>query len=74
MDTLSKTEFEDLSLQTSLEHLVDSQGKNIIELALVLTKKTQTNQTTKQSLTLEDAGLIVLVEGQQMPNTKEDIR
>jgi hypothetical protein len=74
VDGLSKTALEDLSLKTSLEHLLASHGKGIIELSLILVKETHSDQLTHKSLTLELSGFVILFEGEQVTSSRSDLR
>jgi len=65
MDGLGETVLEDLGLETTLHDLGGGQTEDIIQLALGVGEETETLHAAKHGLTLEDAGLILLVESQQ---------
>lgn len=73
VDGLSQTALEDLSLKTSLEHLLAGHGEGVIELSLSLVQQTHSDQLSQQSLSLELSGLVVLVQSQQVTSSRSDL-
>ena len=73
VDGLGQTALEDLSLKTSLEHLLASHSQSIIQLSLGLVQQTHSDQLSEQSLTLELSGLVVLIERQQVTSGRSDL-
>ena len=73
VDCLGETALEDLSLKTSLEHLLASHGKGVIELSLSVVEETHSDQLTEESLTLELSGLVILLEGEQVTGSRSDL-
>lgn len=70
----SKTELEDLGLQTTLKEILDRKGKNVIELHLVLGKDTGADQLADKGVTLEETLLVLLVTGKQVTSSTTDLR
>lgn len=51
MDTLGKSKFENLGLQTSLKEVFNFQAQNIIKLHLGLIQHSNADKSTKKSIT-----------------------
>lgn len=73
VDGSGQTELEDLSLQSSLEEILDSQSQNVIQLHLVLRQNTNTHQTSDQGVTFEQTLGVLLVSGQQVTSSSSDL-
>merc|ERR1719461_1632173 len=73
MDGLRDTQLEHDSLKTTLQDLGRSQTQHEIQRALGLGQQSKTNHTTQQSITLEDTGLILLIQGQQVTGGRTDL-
>lgn len=66
---LRKAKLVDASLKTALEEIFDLKGQNVIELHAGLVEDTDTNETANQSVTLEKALWVLLVQGQKLTIT-----
>jgi hypothetical protein len=73
VDGLGETVLEDLSLKASLEHLLNSHGKSIIELPLAIIEQAEPDKSSEKSLTLEDSGLVVLLKGEKVTSGRSDL-
>jgi hypothetical protein len=51
VNTLSKSQLEDLSLKPSFQEIFDSKTQNVIELHFVLLKYSNSDQPTEQGIT-----------------------
>lgn len=74
VDRSSQTQLEDLGLQSSLQEVLWSQSQDVIQLHLVLWQDTDSNQSSDQSVTLEQSLLVLLVSGQQVTSSSSDLR
>ena len=74
VDGLGKTHLVDLGLQAALEQLLGGQLEHEVELALFLAEESVADQAADEGLTLEDAGLVALGEGQQDTGGLTDLR
>lgn len=50
MDGLGQSQFEDLSLQTTLEEILDLQTENVIELHAAFVQHSDSDQTTQKGV------------------------
>jgi len=66
VDGLGKTELVDASLQAALQEILDLEGQDVIELHAGLIEHTDTDQTTDQGVTLEQALGVLLVESKKL--------
>lgn len=66
MDRLCKAKLEDLSLKTALQEILDLQGKDVVQLHLVLVQDTDADQATNQCVTLEQTARVFVLEGQEL--------
>lgn len=73
VDRSSKTQLEHLSLQSSLQEVLDSQSQDVIELHLVLRQDTDSDQLSDQSVTLEQSLLVLVVSGQKVTGGSSDL-
>ena len=55
MNGLGQTELEDLGLETTVQEVLWLEAENVVKLELGLVKDSITDQTTKNSVTLEKA-------------------
>jgi hypothetical protein len=63
---LGKAKLVDASLKTALQEILDLKGQNVIELHAGLVENTDANETANQSVTLEKALWVLLVQGQKL--------
>ena len=66
VDGLGKTELVDASLETTLQEVLDLEGKDVIELHAGLVKDTDTNQAANESIALEETLGVLLVESKEL--------
>ncbi len=66
VDGLGKAELVDASLETTLQEVLDLEGKNVIELHAGLVKDTDTDQTANESIALEETLGVLLVESKEL--------
>lgn len=66
VDGLGKTKLVDASLETTLQEVLDLEGKDVIELHAGLVKDTDTNQTANESIALEETLGVLLVESKEL--------
>lgn len=69
VDGLGQTELVDASLETTLQEVLNAQGKDVIESHAGLVEHTDTDQTANQGISFEQTLRVFLVEGEQL--TKE---
>jgi hypothetical protein len=65
VDRLGKAELVDASLETALQEILDLKGQHVIELHAGLVEDTDTDETTNESVALEETLGILLVEREQ---------
>jgi hypothetical protein len=63
---------ENNGLEATLEEVLNSESKHVIELVLALTKETITVHATEQRLTLKDTTGVLLIQGEQLPRCISD--
>ena len=66
VNRLRKAKLVDASLKTALKEIFDLKGQNVIELHAGLVEDTDANETADQSVTLEKALWVLLVQGQKL--------
>lgn len=66
VDGLGKAKLVDASLETALQEILDLEGQNVIELHAGLVEDADANETADQSVTLEKALRVLLVQGQKL--------
>ena len=66
VDGLGKTELVDASLETTLQEVLDLEGKDVIELHAGLVKDTDTDQTANESIALEETLGVLLVKSKEL--------
>lgn len=66
VDGLGKAQLVDQGLQATLKEILDLQGQDVIELHARVVEDTDTHQTANQSVTLEQALGVLLVESQEL--------
>lgn len=70
---LGEAKLEDLSLESSLQKVLNTEGKNVIELLLVLAQNTSTYKTSDKSISLEKTLGVLLVSGQKITGRTTDL-
>ena len=65
VDRLGKTELVDTGLETALQEVLNLEGQDVIELHAGLVKDTDTYETANESVTLEEALGVLLVESKK---------
>lgn len=73
VDGLGKTGLEDLGLEAALQEILNLQGQDVIQLHLVLVQDTNADQATDQSVTLEQAAGVLVLEGQELTGSTTDV-
>ena len=53
-------------LKSSLHELVGGESENVIELSLVLLEQTESDDSSNQSVTLEDSSLVILLKSEEL--------
>jgi hypothetical protein len=66
VDGLGKAELVDASLETTLQEVLDLEGKDVIELHAGLVKDTDADQTANESIALEETLGVLLVESKEL--------
>jgi hypothetical protein len=66
VDGLGEAQLVDEGLQATLKEILDLQGQHVIELHARVVEHTDTHQTANQSVTLEEALGVLLVERQEL--------
>lgn len=66
VDGLGETELVDTGLETTLQEVLNAEGKNVIELHARLVKHTDTDQATNQGIAFEQTLGVLLVEGEKL--------
>jgi hypothetical protein len=65
VDGLGETELVDAGLETALQEVLNLEGQDVIELHAGLVEDTDTDETANESVTLEEALGVLLVESQE---------
>merc|ERR1712212_221853 len=65
VDRLGKSEFEDLSLQTTFQKIFNTKTQNVIQLHFGLVQHAHTHQTTEERISFEEPSRVLLLEGEQ---------
>jgi hypothetical protein len=63
---------EDDGLEATLQEVLNSKGKNVIELVLALTKETIAVHAAQESLAFKDTAWVLLIKGEQLPSSIAD--
>lgn len=72
VDRLGKTLLVNLSLETALQKLLGGQLQNKVQALLILAQKSVADHAAQQGGTLEQTGLVLLVQGQQLTGSLKD--
>merc|ERR1719347_815438 len=73
MDRLGKSQLEDLGLKTTLQEILNLEAENVIKLHLALVQDSDSDQTSKECVSLEQSLGILLLKGQQSPSSGPDL-
>jgi hypothetical protein len=73
VDRLGKTELVDAGLETALQEVLNLEGQDVIELHARLVKDTDTYETANESVTLEEALGVLLVESKKRTSGTTDL-
>jgi hypothetical protein len=73
VDRLGKTELVDAGLETALQEVLNLEGQDVIELHAGLVKDTDTYETANESVTLEEALGVLLVESKKRTSGTTDL-
>ena len=73
MDGLGQADVEHLSLQTSVQEVLDLEAEHVIELHLGLVQHADAHQTTQERIALEQALRFLLVEREQITSSLADL-
>ena len=66
VDGLGKAKLVDASLKTTLQEVLDLEGKDVIELHAGLVKDTDTDQTANEGIAFEETLGVLLVESKEL--------
>jgi hypothetical protein len=66
VDGLGKAKLVDASLKTTLQEVLDLEGKDVIELHAGLVKDTDTDQTANEGIAFEETLRVLLVESKEL--------
>lgn len=66
VDGLGKAKLVDASLETTLQEVLNLQGKDVIELHAALVKDTDTDQTANERIALEETLGVLLVKSEEL--------
>jgi hypothetical protein len=72
VDTFSQTALEDLSLEASLQEILNFQGKHVIQSHAALIEYTNTNETTNKGIAFKETFGILGFELQQFTSGTTD--
>jgi len=70
---LGKTELEDLGLEATLQEILNLQGQDVIQLHLVLVQDTDADQAANQSVTLEKATGVLVLQSQELTGSTTNV-
>ena len=74
VDRLGEATLEDLGLETTLQEVLNLEGKHVIETHARLVEHTDTDETADKSVTLEETLGVLRVELQQLTRSTTDLR
>ena len=72
VDRFGEAQFEDLSLQSSLQEILDLERKYVIQFHARLVKDTDTHETTNQGISFEKTTRVSFCQINTLQNTGED--
>merc|ERR1719315_19560 len=73
VDGLGEPQLEHLSLQTTLQKVLNLQTEDIIQLHLALVQHSDPHQTSEESITLEQSPGVLLLQGEELPGGGPDL-
>jgi len=73
VDGLGQTELEDLGLKTAVQEVLWLETEHVVELQLGLVEDAVANQTTEESVALEEALGVLLVQGEKLTSSLADL-
>lgn len=73
MVRLGESKLEHLRLETTFQKVLHFQAENVIELHARLIQHTDAHETTKKCISLEQALLVLLLEGEQLTGRLADL-
>ncbi len=73
VDTLGKTALEDLSLQTTLQEILNFEGKHVIETHAALVEHTDTDETTDKGVSFKETFWVLVVELEQFTGSTTNL-
>merc|ERR1739847_42194 len=73
VDGLGETELEHLGLKSSLHEVLDFQTENVVELHVLLIENTDSHQSSKKSVTLEQSLWVLVLESEQVSGSLSDL-
>ena len=73
MDGLGQADVEHLSLQTSVQEVLDLEAEHVIELHLALIEHADADQASEERIALEQTSRVLLVEGEQLSGGLADL-
>jgi hypothetical protein len=72
VDGASQSHLEDLGLESSLKEILDFEGKDVIELVLVLVQHSNSVQTSHESSTFEKSLGILFIKSEELSSSLSD--
>ena len=73
VDRLGQSKLEDLSLETTLQEVLDLQTQDVIETGLRFVEDTGTDETADKSVTLEKTAGVLLVQGEKLTGSTTNV-
>jgi len=73
VDRLGKAELVDASLKTTLQEILNLEGKHVIELHAGLVEHTDTDQTTNEGVSFEQTLGVLLVHGEELTGSTTNL-
>jgi len=73
MDGLGESELENLGLETAFQEILDLEAEHIIELHAAFIQHSDTDETTQQSVTLEQPAGIFVLKGEELTSSLSDL-
>lgn len=73
VDRLGQTKLEDLGLESSLQEILDTEGKDVIELHSVLVQNTDSHKSSDKGIALEKSLRVLLITGQKITSSTTDL-
>lgn len=71
VDGLGETELVDAGLETTLQEILNLEGKHVIELHAGLVEDTDTDQTANEGIAFEKTLGVLLVEGKKLTENNQ---